>query len=83
MKDGDVRERVTQLEAMLAEIDDGNPALDAIQALLEIYGEALSRLVRGADPKTDELVSHLLLLHNIEPPTLLQIEPLRVRSLAS
>ncbi|HEY4320970.1 MAG TPA: hypothetical protein VGM77_07270 [Gemmatimonadales bacterium] len=83
MKDTEVRERVARLEATLAAAEGNPQALDAVQGLLEIYGEALTRMVHGADPKTDELISHLLLLHNIEPPTLLQIEPMVRQSLAS
>jgi hypothetical protein len=76
MKDTEVRGRIARLEEMVAALDDDAAAIEVIQALLEIYGEALNRMVHGADPKTDELVSHLLLLHDIEPPTLLQIAPL-------
>jgi Mg2+ and Co2+ transporter CorA len=82
MKDTEVRERVTRLEGMLEAATENAGALDLVQALLELYGEALARMVRGVDPKQDELVSHLLMLHDIEPPTLLQIAPLK-RQVAS
>jgi hypothetical protein len=80
MTDADVRERVTALEAMLEAAGDDPAVADVVQALVELYGEALARLIRGADPKTDELVSHLLIVHGIEPPTLLQMSPRPVHS---
>lgn len=82
MTDGEVRERVTRLEAQLESAQENPEVVAVVQSMLEIYGEALSRMVQGADPTHDELVSHLLILHQIEPPTLLQIAPL-TRSMAS
>jgi Fe-S cluster biogenesis protein NfuA/nitrite reductase/ring-hydroxylating ferredoxin subunit len=41
-------------------------ALDTVQALLELYGEGLRRMQAGASVE-DELVSHLLLLHDLHP----------------
>nr|WP_229865664.1 NifU family protein [Streptomyces spinoverrucosus] len=53
-------------------------ALDAVRALTEVYGEALARVLDLADPALrarltgDELLDHLLVLHDIhpEPPEL-------------
>jgi Fe-S cluster biogenesis protein NfuA/nitrite reductase/ring-hydroxylating ferredoxin subunit len=44
-------------------------ALDAVQALVELYGEALRRILDGAREE-DELVSHLLLVHDLHPRSL-------------
>ena len=39
-----------------------------MQALLDMYGEGLSRIVAACDvPVEDELVAHLLLLHGLHP----------------
>jgi Fe-S cluster biogenesis protein NfuA len=41
---------------------------ELVQALLELYGEGLSRIVAACDvPVEDELVTHLLLLHGLHP----------------
>jgi len=43
-------------------------ATELVQALLEMYGEGLSRIVAACDvPVEDELVAHLLLLHGLHP----------------
>lgn len=67
MHDPEVRERVERLETLLERIEGQHEALEAVQALVQLYGEALDRLVNGADPAADELVSHLLLVHGIHP----------------
>jgi Fe-S cluster biogenesis protein NfuA/nitrite reductase/ring-hydroxylating ferredoxin subunit len=67
MDNAEVRERVARVEALLAEIEDDAAATDALAAVVELYGEALARLVAGADPVEDELVSHLLLVHGLHP----------------
>lgn len=78
LADAAVRERLTDLDVALGDLEqspDGGPALDAVAVLLEIYGEALARVLDHADPATraaltaDELVGHLLELHGIRPPT--------------
>ena len=79
MTDSEVRQRVEDLEAQLAQAESSPETLDLVQALSELYGEAIRRLIYGADPRKDELVSHLLMLHAIEPPTLLQITPRQVQ----
>ena len=71
-------ERVAELEARLAELEElaESPARDtalvAIQGLLELYGAALARVLELAPEavprfQQDELVSHLLLLHDLHP----------------
>jgi Fe-S cluster biogenesis protein NfuA len=70
MDDAAVREQVARVEQLLAAIDDDPAALEVVQAIVELYGEALARIGRRfpldavAD---DELVSHLLLLHDLHP----------------
>ncbi|HKT60331.1 MAG TPA: NifU family protein [Gemmatimonadales bacterium] len=83
LSDREVRSRVARVEALLAkleETDDGPAraaAMDALQGLVELYGEALARLVAqvsrecGAETVArlagDELVGHLLLVHDLHP----------------
>jgi Fe-S cluster biogenesis protein NfuA len=71
--DEQVREHVQHLEGLLGRLDDG-PATVAVQALAELYGEALARVMRIAAEAGvvtaltgDELVNHLLLLHGLHP----------------
>ena len=48
-------------------------ATELVQALLDMYGEGLSRIVAaGPVPVEDELVAHLLLLHGLHPVALEQ-----------
>lgn len=63
----DVGERIAHVESLLGRIEDDEPALEAVQAVVELYGEALARLLDGADPVADELVSQLLLVHGLHP----------------
>jgi Fe-S cluster biogenesis protein NfuA/nitrite reductase/ring-hydroxylating ferredoxin subunit len=71
-------DQVAQVEELLGEIESlPEPARDKatamVQALLELYGEGLSRIVPLLDEDgrraatEDELVSHLLLLHDVHP----------------
>ena len=84
MDDREIRERVGRIEGLLAEIESlEDPArataLQAVEALLDLYGEGLARIVdrvatldRGelaAAFAEDELVSHLLVLHDLHPLT--------------
>ncbi|MDF2706105.1 MAG: hypothetical protein K0R62_1757 [Nonomuraea muscovyensis] len=77
MDDRDVTERVRRVEALLDSAADGH-AVELAEALLDLYGEVLSRImatVRAAPgddglPEriaSDELVAHLLLLHDLHP----------------
>ena len=65
MDDGEVRELVARVESLLGGLDDR--ATEVVQALVELYGEALARFVAGVDPTQDELLSHLLLVHDLHP----------------
>jgi Fe-S cluster biogenesis protein NfuA/nitrite reductase/ring-hydroxylating ferredoxin subunit len=81
--DTDARERVGRVEALLDRLDAlpdaaaRDTATEAVEALLELYGEGLARLVGhvaerddgrlAAAVAGDELVSHLLLLHGLHP----------------
>ena len=73
MDDAQARERVAQVDALLERVealpDPGarDLAMDLVQALLDLYGEGLTRITSGADPRSDELVSHLLMLHGLHP----------------
>ena len=67
MDDREARERVGRVEALLARIEGDRRAMEAVQAVVELYGEALARLLAGVDPLEDELVSHLLLVHDLHP----------------
>ncbi len=73
-----VAERLTRVDRLLEQIE-GAPgpmtgaAIEAVQALTEVYGEALARVLDAADARLaermagDELVGHLLVLHGIHP----------------
>ena len=83
LSDREVRSRVARVEALLAtleEADDGPAraaAMDAVQGVVELYGEALARLIaqvsEACGPEAvarladDELVGHLLLVHDLHP----------------
>jgi len=69
-------DRVARVDALLDGVEslpDPGPALEVLQALLDLYGEALARIVAiGGDAlgpalAEDELVAHLLLLHGLHP----------------
>jgi Fe-S cluster biogenesis protein NfuA len=65
--DGEARELVAKIEHLLEEIEGDGKATEAVKALVALYGEALERLLAGADPAEDELLSHLLLVHDLHP----------------
>lgn len=83
MEDDQVREQVAAAEGLLQRLDElpdedsRARASDAVAALLGLYGEALRRILDQvslspditAGLAGDELVSHLLLLHNLHPDT--------------
>ena len=79
--DEQARERVAALEQRLEQLDPA--ALDAVAGLVEIYGEALGRIVAALPPHAvaelaaDELVAQLLLIHDLSP------EPLQARVVAA
>lgn len=76
MDDGELIGRV---EGLLGELESlGDPgardvALETVQALLELYGAGLERILEGVGTSAaaalagDELVAHLLLLHGLHP----------------
>jgi Fe-S cluster biogenesis protein NfuA len=64
--------RVERIEQLLDQLEDRPEVTELVQALLDLYGEGLRRIVGrldGAldDLAQDELVSHLLLLHGLHP----------------
>ena len=65
MDDAEVRELVARVESLLGDLDERGT--EAVRALVGLYGEALTRLLAGADPTGDELLSHLLLVHDLHP----------------
>src|ERR687898_3659217 len=83
LDDQDLRERVGRIETLLEEIESFEDpesrakTAEMVQALLELYGEGLGRIVEsvgrlgGEDLKDellgDELITHLLLLHGLHP----------------
>ncbi len=84
MDDTEARERVARVETLLEEVESladpaaRDKATEVVQALLELYGEGLGRIVEQAAARDedgelaraladDELVSHLLLLHGLHP----------------
>lgn len=83
LDDGRVRELVAKVENLLAEVETlAQPgarakAVEAIEALVELYGEGLARVMAHAGRTEgpaftrtlahDELLSHLLLLHDLHP----------------
>ncbi|MFE0328977.1 NifU family protein [Streptomyces sp. NPDC003753] len=80
-----VAERLSRLDGLLEQLE-GAPgpmagtAIEAVRTLTEVYGEALARVLDAADPAlvdrmaADDLVGHLLVLHDIHP------EPPEVRA---
>jgi Fe-S cluster biogenesis protein NfuA len=83
MDDLDVREQVGRIDALLEQVEGfSDPAeretvTELVAALLDLYGEGVSRLVEHvqdpAELAEDELISHLLLLHGMHP------QPVEVR----
>jgi Fe-S cluster biogenesis protein NfuA len=68
MDDAEVRELVARVESLLGDVDDH--ATEAVQALVELYGEALRRIterVQSEQLVEDELLHHLLLVHDLHP----------------
>jgi Fe-S cluster biogenesis protein NfuA len=78
MNDLEARERVGQVEVLLEAVEaipdprSRDTAMDLVQALLDVYGEGLARIVAASDGMAgelaqDELLAHLLLLHGLHP----------------
>jgi Fe-S cluster biogenesis protein NfuA len=81
LDDEAVRERLTRIDDLLERVEQVpgptlDAAIEAVQALTEVYGEALARVLAAASPEvvgtlvSDELLSHLLVLHQIHPDPL-------------
>jgi Fe-S cluster biogenesis protein NfuA/nitrite reductase/ring-hydroxylating ferredoxin subunit len=79
LDDQDVGDRVAKVEALIGQVEDlpdpvaRQTAMEMVEALLDLYGEGLSRMLAQLDDDArlaladDELVAHLLLLHDIHP----------------
>lgn len=83
LPDRDVQERVARIESLLERLESSpagevrDAGLATVQALVEMYGEGLARIVehvgRSSDTVLpgafagDELVAHLLMLHGLHP----------------
>lgn len=66
--DAEARERVGRVEVLLTGLD--GQALDAVAALVELYGEAFARVldrVPASELANDELIRHLLIAHGLHP----------------
>jgi Fe-S cluster biogenesis protein NfuA/nitrite reductase/ring-hydroxylating ferredoxin subunit len=73
------RELIGQVEGILGELESladpaaRDTALETVQAVLELYGSGLERIVESVGPlqatalASDELVGHLMLLHGLHP----------------
>lgn len=72
--DEEARERVARLEEQLEALPE--PSLAAVAGVVEIYGEALGRIVGALPGETvaalagDELVGHMLMIHDLSPQSL-------------
>ncbi|MFJ9561311.1 NifU family protein [Streptomyces fuscichromogenes] len=73
-----VESRLARLDALLESLESapgptGGSAVEAVRLLTEVYGEALARVLDHADAQVvrqladDELLDHLLVLHDIHP----------------
>jgi Fe-S cluster biogenesis protein NfuA len=78
LDDDEVAARIGRIDELLekVQISPGpmaQTALDAVRALTEVYGEALARVMDHADAvlagrlADDELLGHLLVLHDLHP----------------
>jgi Fe-S cluster biogenesis protein NfuA len=75
LTDTEARERATRVESLLVELESADEpargiATEALGALVELYGEALARLVAHVPAATlagDDVIGHLLLLHGLHP----------------
>jgi hypothetical protein len=80
LDDAAVEQRLSRLDGLLAQLEHvpgrtAELALQAVEALVEVYGEALSRVTEtvAGDPgmrrvlTDDELLRHLMLLHRVHP----------------
>jgi Fe-S cluster biogenesis protein NfuA len=72
--DAEARELAARVEQQLEALETLPPAAtDAVATLLDLYGEALTRIVArvpGDALAGDELVGHLLMVHGLHPVSL-------------
>jgi Fe-S cluster biogenesis protein NfuA len=75
LTDAQARERAARVESLLERLDGLDEtarslATDVLQAVVDLHGEALARLVGHVPAETlaaDEVVAHVLLLHGLHP----------------
>ncbi|MYV40767.1 NifU family protein [Streptomyces sp. SID1328] len=78
LADPAVEARLARLDELLERLESGSgqlsaEALESVGLLTEVYGEALARMLDGADAALldrvagDELLAHLLVLHSLHP----------------
>jgi Fe-S cluster biogenesis protein NfuA len=78
LDDAAVEELLVRLDDLLGRLENipgatAALALEAVQALTQVYGEALARIVDVASPAVletfdrDELLRHLMVLHELHP----------------
>ncbi|MEV0976441.1 NifU family protein [Streptomyces sp. NPDC049915] len=74
LADPAVEARLARLDEVLAGLESApGPAMEAVRLLTEVYGEALARVLDHAAQELreilaeDELLGHLLVLHDIHP----------------
>ncbi|GLW09279.1 hypothetical protein Misp01_44080 [Microtetraspora sp. NBRC 13810] len=65
--------RVEELLDRIQRLPDPEPAVELVRAVLDLYGEGLARIAAAGGERLtatladDELVEHLLLLHDLHP----------------
>jgi Fe-S cluster biogenesis protein NfuA len=78
LTDEAVHQRLTRIEELLERVEQvpgptSDAAIEAVQLVTEIYGEALARTVGRIGPTAvrrcaeDELIAHLMVLHELHP----------------
>ncbi|MEV0688888.1 NifU family protein [Streptomyces sp. NPDC050388] len=78
LDDGEVAARIARIDELLEKVQIApgpmaQTAVDAVRTLTEVYGEALARVLDHADAALaerlaeDELIGHLLVLHDVHP----------------
>ncbi|WP_199431957.1 NifU family protein [Qaidamihabitans albus] len=81
LDDAEVRQRLARIDELLERVEQvpgptAEAAIEAVQTLTEVYGEALARVLGAASPPLvermvgDELLGHLLVLHDVHPDPL-------------
>jgi Fe-S cluster biogenesis protein NfuA/nitrite reductase/ring-hydroxylating ferredoxin subunit len=64
---------LARVDAVIGEVESDPRAMEAVQAIVEMYGEGLARIMERVDGEVlldDELVVHLLCLHDLHPTPL-------------